>query len=176
MIRIDMSEYSEKHSVSRLIGAPPGYVGYDNGGQLTSAVKQRRNCVILLDEVEKAHSDIFDIFLQVFDDGRLTDGKGNTIDFRNCMFILTSNVGSKEVSDFGTSIGYLNTGNDGERANRLVETALKKKFKPEFINRLDGIVYFNRLTRDNMLDIARNELRKFIERASGNGTSKQWCC
>ena len=173
MIRIDMSEYSEKHSVSRLIGAPPGYVGYDNGGQLTSAVKQRRNCVILLDEVEKAHSDIFDIFLQVFDDGRLTDGKGNTIDFRNCMFILTSNVGSREVSDFGTSIGYLNTGNDGERANRLVETALKKKFKPEFINRLDGIVYFNRLTRDNMLDIAHNELRKFIERASGNGYTVQ---
>lgn len=169
MLRIDMSEYSEKHSVSRLIGAPPGYVGYNNGGQLTSAIAAKSNCLILLDEIEKAHPDIFDVFLQVFDDGRLTDGRGKTVDFRNCFFIMTSNIGAKEVQDFGAAIGFDDSYDKSKRQSDIVSGAVKKHFKPEFVNRIDAIVNFNSLTDSDLKKITRNELDKFVARIEGAG-------
>jgi len=170
LVRFDMSEYSEKHSVSKLIGAPPGYVGYDNGGQLTSKVSQKKNCVILLDEVEKAHKDIFDVFLQVFDDGRLTDGIGSTVDFRNCFIILTSNIGTASVNNGMYGIGYENDVDTVEKRNKeIIESSVKKYFKPEFINRLDSIMYFNSLSDDDIKRITNLEVSKFIERISKKG-------
>ncbi|PID97558.1 MAG: ATP-dependent chaperone ClpB [Actinobacteria bacterium] len=144
MVRIDMSEYSEKHSVARLVGAPPGYVGYEQGGQLTEAVRRRPYCVILLDEVEKAHSEVFDILLQVLDDGRLTDGQGRTVDFRNTILILTSNLGSQYLADPALS--------EDERYS-LVMAAVKSAFKPEFLNRLDETLIFDPLTPDELAQI-----------------------
>jgi ATP-dependent Clp protease ATP-binding subunit ClpB len=145
MVRIDMSEYGEKFSVSRLIGAPPGYVGYEEGGQLTEAVRRRPYSVILLDEVEKAHPEVFDLLLQVFDDGRLTDGQGRTVDFRNAIIIMTSNLGSHYLTDTAISRG------DQEKA---VNETVRSHFKPEFLNRIDDIVIFNALTRDEISSIA----------------------
>ena len=136
MVRIDMSEYSEKHSVARLVGAPPGYVGYDQGGQLTEAVRRRPYTVILLDEVEKAHPDVFDVLLQVLDDGRLTDGQGRTVDFRNVVLILTSNLGSVHI---------VNPDFDEKQRYDAVMATVRSAFKPEFLNRLDEVVFFNAL-------------------------------
>ena len=141
IVRIDMSEYMEKHSVARLIGAPPGYVGYDEGGQLTEAVRRRPYSVVLLDEIEKAHGDVFNILLQVLDDGRLTDSKGRTVDFRNTVVIMTSNVGAHKIME---------AGGDSEKAKAAVMSALKSHFRPEFINRIDDTVIFDALTRENM--------------------------
>jgi ATP-dependent Clp protease ATP-binding subunit ClpB len=141
MTRVDMSEFMEKHSVSRLIGAPPGYVGYDEGGVLTEAVRRRPYQVILFDEVEKAHQDVFNVLLQVLDDGRLTDGQGRLVDFKNTLIILTSNLGSQALND--TSL-------DKGEAKEVVMEAVRGHFRPEFLNRLDEIVVFDRLSRENM--------------------------
>jgi ATP-dependent Clp protease ATP-binding subunit ClpB len=145
MVRIDMSEYSEKHSVSRLVGAPPGYVGYDEGGQLTEAVRRRPYSVVLLDEVEKAHPEVFDILLQVLDDGRLTDGQGRTVDFRNVILILTSNLGSQFLVDLDVPF---------EVRKELVLALVRQQFRPEFLNRLDGLVTFEPLDRQQLVRVA----------------------
>jgi ATP-dependent Clp protease ATP-binding subunit ClpB len=145
MVRIDMSEYSEKHSVARLVGAPPGYVGYEEGGQLTEAVRRRPYSVVLLDEVEKAHPEVFDILLQVLDDGRLTDGQGRTVDFRNVILILTSNLGSQFLQDPSMS---------PEERREAVLGAVRTSFKPEFVNRLDDTVVFEALTLEEIGRIA----------------------
>jgi ATP-dependent Clp protease ATP-binding subunit ClpB len=144
VVRIDMSEYSEKHSVARLVGAPPGYVGYEAGGQLTEAVRRRPYCVILLDEVEKAHQEVFDILLQVLDDGRLTDGQGRTVDFRNTILIMTSNLGSTEIADVSMS-------EDAKREK--VMAVVRATFKPEFLNRLDDIILFEQLSTEDLAKI-----------------------
>jgi ATP-dependent Clp protease ATP-binding subunit ClpB len=158
MVRIDMSEYMEKHSVARLIGAPPGYVGYDEGGSLTEAVRRRPYQVILFDEVEKAHPDVFNVLLQVLDDGRLTDGQGRTVDFRNTLIVLTSNLGSEALAS-------LPDGADVERARAAVMEAVRAAFRPEFLNRLDEILLFRRLSRDDMrgiVEIQLERLRKLL--------------
>ncbi|MEC7987847.1 MAG: ATP-dependent chaperone ClpB [Myxococcota bacterium] len=151
IVRIDMSEYMEKHSVARLIGAPPGYVGYDEGGQLTEAVRRRPYSVVLLDEIEKAHNDVFNILLQVLDDGRLTDSKGRTVDFRNTVMILTSNVGAHKIMD---------AGGDAKKAEADVQAALRRKFRPEFLNRSDDTVIFDALRREDMDAIFRNQMTR----------------
>jgi ATP-dependent Clp protease ATP-binding subunit ClpB len=158
MVRIDMSEYMEKHAVSRLIGAPPGYVGYDQGGQLTEAVRRRPYSVILFDEIEKAHPDVFNVLLQVLDDGRLTDGQGRTVDFRNTVVIMTSNVGSHLVSDVVESA-------DAETMRKRVLEELRRTFRPEFLNRVDDIVVFHRLLRnelDRIVELQLERLRKLL--------------
>ncbi len=160
MTRIDMSEYQLEHSVARLIGAPPGYVGFEEGGQLTEAVKRKPYSVILIDEIEKAHPQIFNIFLQVFDDGRLTDGKGITVDFRNTIIIMTSNIGSDLLRKYSK--------NKNER-NKLLFEALNQSFKPEFLNRLDSIVSFNSLSQKDLEKIARLQLDKVILKMRENG-------
>jgi ATP-dependent Clp protease ATP-binding subunit ClpB len=142
IVRIDMSEYMEKHSVSRLIGAPPGYIGYDEGGQLTEAVRRRPYSVVLFDEIEKAHPDVFNVLLQVLDDGRITDGQGRTVDFKNTVIILTSNLGSSVILD-----GIDDDGQLKENAKTEVEMLLKRSFRPEFLNRLDEIVFFKPLDK-----------------------------
>jgi ATP-dependent Clp protease ATP-binding subunit ClpB len=154
MVRIDMSEYMEKHAVSRLIGAPPGYVGYDQGGQLTEAVRRRPYSVILFDEIEKAHPDVFNTLLQLLDDGRLTDGQGRTVDFRNTVVIMTSNVGSQ----------YLHDWTNLEAKDRVMEE-LRRSFRPEFLNRIDDIVIFHPLGRneiDTIVDVQLGRLRKLL--------------
>jgi ATP-dependent Clp protease ATP-binding subunit ClpB len=157
MVRIDMSEYSEKHSVARLVGAPPGYVGYDEGGQLTEAVRRRPYSVVLFDEVEKAHSDVFDILLQVLDDGRLTDGQGRTVDFRNVILVLTSNLGSHIlVSEL----------DDALKKDAVLET-VRSHFKPEFLNRLDDIVVFDPLTTAELAGIVDVQLGLLQNRLAG---------
>jgi ATP-dependent Clp protease ATP-binding subunit ClpB len=157
MVRIDMSEYMEKHAVSRLIGAPPGYVGYDQGGQLTEAVRRRPYSVVLFDEIEKAHPDVFNTLLQLLDDGRLTDGQGRTVDFRNTVIIMTSNVGSHLVSASGDW--------DREEVRNQVMEALRSTFRPEFLNRVDDIVVFHKLGRaeiDRIVDLQLDRLRKLL--------------
>jgi ATP-dependent Clp protease ATP-binding subunit ClpB len=157
MIRIDMSEYSEKHSVARLVGAPPGYVGYEEGGQLTEAVRRRPYSVILLDEVEKAHPDVFDLLLAVLDDGRLTDGQGRTVDFRNAILILTSNLGSSSlISDL-----------PDQMKRDAVMSAVREHFKPEFLNRLDDIVVFEALTTEDLTRIVDIQLAALSRRLAG---------
>ena len=155
MARIDMSEFMEKHAVARLIGAPPGYVGYDEGGYLTEHVRRRPYTVILFDEIEKAHPDVFNIMLQILDDGRLTDGKGRTVDFTNTVIIMTSNVGSHYIHDFAHS--------DPQKCERLVMEELRGTFRPEFLNRIDEIITFGSLTRDQMDDIVRIQMRSLID-------------
>ncbi len=152
MLRIDMSEYMEKHSVARLIGAPPGYVGYEEGGSLTEAVRRRPYQVILFDEVEKAHPDVFNVLLQVLDDGRLTDGQGRTVDFRNTLIVLTSNLGSQYLAD-------LPDGADVSTVRGQVMDEVRRAFRPEFLNRLDEILLFRRLSRDDMTGIVAIQLR-----------------
>jgi len=152
LIRIDMSEYMEKFNVSRLVGAPPGYVGYEEGGQLTEAVRRKPHSIVLLDEIEKAHQDVFDILLQIFEDGRLTDGQGRVVDFRNTIIIMTSNLGSRDISA-GTTIGFLKDQVKFENMENLVMDAVKKFFKPEFLNRIDEIVVFHHLTNDDLRQI-----------------------
>jgi len=166
MVRIDMSEYMEKFSVSRLIGAPPGYVGYEEGGQLSERVRRKPYCVVLLDEIEKAHPDIFNLLLQVMDEGRLTDSNGRTVDFKNTIVIMTSNVGSREVEEYGNGIGFAIAGRklEDDRKN-VVAKAVKKAFPPEFINRVDEQVYFNSLTREDIEHIIDIELKDLKARA-----------
>ena len=166
MVRIDMSEYMEKFSVSRLIGAPPGYVGYEEGGQLSERVRRKPYCVVLLDEIEKAHPDIFNLLLQVMDEGRLTDSNGRMVDFKNTIVIMTSNVGSREVEEYGSGIGFATAGRsvDMDRKN-VVEKAVKKAFPPEFINRVDDQVYFHSLDREAIESIIDIELKDLRERA-----------
>ena len=155
MIRIDMSEYGEKHSVARLVGAPPGYVGYEEGGQLTEAVRRRPYCVVLLDEVEKAHPEVFDVLLQVLDDGRLTDGQGRTVDFRNTILILTSNLGSPFIADPALD----------EQAKRdAVMNAVRASFKPEFLNRLDDVIIFDALTTSELPRIVDMQVSRLAAR------------
>jgi ATP-dependent Clp protease ATP-binding subunit ClpB len=157
IVRIDMSEYSEKHSVSRLVGAPPGYIGYEEGGQLTEAVRRRPYSIVLLDEIEKAHPEVFDILLQVLDDGRLTDGQGRTVDFKNVILILTSNLGSQYLIDQELS--------DSEK-REAVMTLVRQAFKPEFLNRLDDIVLFDALSIEELgfiVDITIDKLTKRLE-------------
>ncbi|MBL8376697.1 MAG: AAA family ATPase, partial [Burkholderiales bacterium] len=156
MIRIDMSEYMEKHSVARLIGAPPGYVGYDEGGQLTEAVRRKPYCVILLDEVEKAHPDVFNVLLQALDDGRMTDGQGRTVDFRNTVIVMTSNLGSHKIQSMA--------GDDAEVMKIAVMAEVKSHFRPEFVNRIDEIIVFHALDEANIKAIARIQLQRLEER------------
>ncbi len=160
MIRIDMSEYMEKHSVARLIGAPPGYVGYDEGGQLTEAVRRRPYSVILFDEIEKAHSDVFNILLQVLDDGRLTDGQGRLVDFRNAIIVMTSNLGS---------VYLMNTGLDESQRRELVMEAVQQHFRPEFLNRVDEMVIFRPLTEQDLLHIVDIQVDLLAGRLQGRG-------
>ncbi len=159
MVRVDMSEYMEKHSVARLIGAPPGYVGYEEGGYLTEAVRRRPYSVILFDEVEKAHSDVFNVLLQILDDGRLTDGKGRTVDFKNTVLIMTSNIGSQWIQELGV--------HDHEEMRRRVLEALRAHFKPEFLNRVDDVVIFHALTIENIKEIVEIQLRNLRKRLAG---------
>lgn len=178
IIRIDMSEYMEKHTVSRMVGAPPGYVGYDEGGQLTERVRRKPYSIILLDEIEKAHTDVFNLLLQVMDEGRLTDGNGNTIDFRNTVIIMTSNCGTKQIRDFGNSIGFqtLTDPTTGKKQNRsIVRKAIDKQFAPEFINRLDNIVYFDHLIPDDIQSIVDIELQPLLERINEMGHTLEVC-
>ncbi|MEO6869400.1 MAG: ATP-dependent Clp protease ATP-binding subunit, partial [Ginsengibacter sp.] len=156
LIRIDMSEYMEKFTVSRLIGAPPGYVGYEEGGQLTEKVRRKPYSVILLDEIEKAHPDIYNILLQVLDDGQLTDGLGRKVDFKNTLIIMTSNIGARQLKDFGEGVGFTTATrieNSEENNKAVIEKALKRTFSPEFLNRIDDVVIFNHLTEDNIYSI-----------------------
>lgn len=173
LIRVDMSEYMEKFALSRLIGAPPGYVGYDEGGQLSEKVRRRPYSVILLDEIEKAHPDIFNILLQVLDEGRLTDSNGRHIDFRNTLLIMTSNVGSRELKDFGAGLGFSNVTkrNTTENSGFIIEKVLKKTFAPEFLNRLDEQILFNALTKEDICKIIDIELNDLYLRTETAGYS-----
>jgi len=164
MIRIDMSEFMEKHSIARLIGAPPGYVGYEEGGYLTEAVRRKPYSVLLLDEIEKAHSDVFNILLQVLDDGRLTDGQGRTVDFKNTLIILTSNIGSDLIQEHGALLSQTDM-------TSMVMEVVKKQFKPEFLNRLDENVVFHALSKENIKDIAKYQLNYLIERLESQDIS-----
>lgn len=172
MIRIDMSEYMEKFAVSRLIGAPPGYVGYEEGGQLTEKVRRKPYSIILLDEIEKAHPDVFNVLLQVLDDGQLTDGLGRKVDFKNTIIIMTSNIGSRQLKDFGTGVGFSTTAREAERGEMerdVIEKALKKSFAPEFLNRIDDIIYFNSLQREDIHKIIDIELKGLFKRIQNMG-------
>ena len=167
MIRIDMSEYMEKFAVSRLIGAPPGYVGYEEGGQLTERVRHKPYSIVLLDEVEKAHPDVFNVLLQVLDDGQLTDGIGRKVDFKNTIIIMTSNIGSRQLKDFGVGVGFNTSAREAEKGamqRDVIEKSLKKTFAPEFLNRIDDIVYFNSLGREEIHKIIDIELRGLFDR------------
>ena len=172
IVRIDMSEYMEKHTVSRLIGAPPGYVGYEEGGQLTEKIRRKPYSIVLLDEIEKAHHDIYNVLLQVFDDGQLTDGIGRKVDFRNTIIIMTSNIGSRELKDFGTGVGFSTSATDAAKdkvAQGILENALKRNFAPEFLNRIDDIIYFNSLEKEDIIKIIDIELVKVLNRVRAMG-------
>jgi ATP-dependent Clp protease ATP-binding subunit ClpB len=169
MVRIDMSEYQERHSVSRLVGAPPGYVGYDESGQLTEAVRRKPYSVVLLDEIEKAHPDVFNILLQVLDDGRLTDNKGRVVDFKNTIIIMTSNIGSHLIQE---NFSQLNESNEQEVVDRTrneVFELLKKTIRPEFLNRIDEIIMFKPLSRDEIHGIVKLQFERTREMLSKNG-------
>jgi ATP-dependent Clp protease ATP-binding subunit ClpC len=186
MIRIDMSEYQEKFNVSRLIGSPPGYVGHEDGGQLTEAVRRKPHSVILFDEIEKAHPDVFNTLLQVLDDGRLTDSNGRIVDFTNSIIVMTSNVGARKLADFGTGIGFQSATTVAERSAKMegiIKKELKNKFSPEFLNRLDDIILFDQLSNENVLKIVDIELDIFNERMAEEGytfkfnkAAKQFIC
>jgi len=162
LIRIDMSEYSEKNSVSKLTGAAPGYVGYENGGQLTEAIKHKQHCVLLLDEIEKADQEVYNVFLQLFDEGRLTDSAGQVVNFKNVIVLMTSNIGARKASELGNGLGFVS--NEDTNKKSIIDKELKRKFTPEFINRIDQIVYFNSLTNDNLKNIVKLEINKFNNR------------
>ncbi len=175
MIRIDMSEYMEKYSVSRLVGAPPGYVGYEEGGQLTEKVRRRPYSIVLLDEIEKAHSDVFNLLLQVMDEGRLTDSNGRTVDFKNTVIIMTSNIGTRQLKEFGKGIGFaaqLRT-DDSEYSRSVITKALNKSFAPEFINRLDEIITFDQLDVEALSKIIDIELKRLYQRMESIGYKLQ---
>ena len=171
LIRIDMSEYMDKYTVSRLVGAPPGYVGYEEGGQLTEKVRRKPYSIVLLDEIEKAHSEVYNILLQVMDEGRLTDSYGRTVDFKNTVIILTSNVGTRQLKEFGKGIGFAaQTRTDEKEYSRSVITkALNKSFAPEFINRLDEIVTFDQLNEEALNKIIDIELKSLYKRVENIG-------
>jgi ATP-dependent Clp protease ATP-binding subunit ClpC len=162
-----MTEYMEKFTVSRLIGAPPGYVGYEEGGQLTEKVRRKPYSVILLDEIEKAHPDIYNILLQVLDDGQLTDGLGRRVDFKNSLIIMTSNIGARQLKDFGDGVGFATasrTENADENNKAVIEKALKRTFSPEFLNRIDDVVIFNSLTKEHIFEIIDILLKGVMKR------------
>jgi ATP-dependent Clp protease ATP-binding subunit ClpC len=172
LIRIDMSEYMEKFAISRLIGAPPGYVGYEEGGQLTEKVRRKPYSVVLLDEIEKAHPDVFNMLLQILDDGHITDSLGRRIDFRNTIIIMTSNIGARQLKDFGSGVGFgtsAKAAQADEHAKGIIENALKKSFAPEFLNRIDDIIVFNALEREDIHSIIDIELDKLLNRISDLG-------
>lgn len=170
LIRIDMSEYMEKFTVSRLVGAPPGYVGYEEGGQLTEKVRRRPYSIVLLDEIEKAHPDVFNLLLQVMDEGRLTDSLGRRVDFKNTIIILTSNIGSRQLKDFGTGIGFNSRpADDKEYSSGVIRKALNKAFAPEFLNRIDDIVMFEPLSKESIFKIIDIELSGFLKRTDDLG-------
>jgi len=168
MVRLDMSEYSDKTSVTKLYGSAPGYVGYEEGGILTEAIKKNNRCVLLLDEIEKANDEVFNVFLQVFDDGRLTDNKGNMVDFKNVIIIMTSNVGARDVTEKVSKIGF---GHHDEEADdkEIILKSIKKQFKPEFINRIDNICYFNKLSDNSLKQIVKNEVKKVRKKVQNIG-------
>jgi ATP-dependent Clp protease ATP-binding subunit ClpC len=173
MIRLDMSEYMERHTVSKLIGSPPGYVGYNEGGQLTEAVRRRPYTVVLFDEIEKAHPDVFNMLLQILEDGRLTDAKGRTVDFKNTLLIMTSNIGSKVIEKGGGGIGFDFSENQSDsqynRIRSLVNEELKQYFRPEFLNRLDEIIVFRQLNVDEIKEIADIMLKEVFGRLDEQG-------
>lgn len=172
LIRIDMSEYMEKFAISRLVGAPPGYVGYEEGGQLTEKVRRKPYSVILLDEIEKAHPDVFNILLQVLDDGILTDSLGRKVDFRNTIIIMTSNIGSRQLKEFGQGVGFTTNAKLEQaegNARSVIETALKRAFAPEFLNRIDDVIVFNSLKREDIFQIIDIELKELFGRLNGMG-------
>src|SRR5207245_8618241 len=160
MIRIDMSEYQEKHTVARLIGAPPGYIGYEEGGQLTEAVRRRPYSVILFDEIEKAHHDVFNVMLQVLDDGRLTDGQGRTVDFKNTIVIMTSNIGSHRILEYRGAF----EGREYERMKETVHDEMRHAFRPEFLNRVDEIIVFHSLSEEHLKQIVDIQLERLRSR------------
>ena len=167
LIRVDMSEYMEKHTVSRMVGAPPGYVGYEEGGQLTDRVRRKPYSIVLLDEIEKAHSDVFNILLQVMDEGRLTDGNGTTVDFRNTVIVMTSNSGTRQLKEFGQGIGFTRGGDTQKKefARNIIQKTLQRQFSPEFLNRLDDIIFFDQLSKESLhkiVDIEMQPLQKRI--------------
>ena len=177
LIRVDMSEYTEAFNVSRLIGAPPGYVGYEEGGQLTERVRRHPYSIVLLDEIEKAHGNVFNLLLQVLDEGRLTDGNGRFVDFRNTVIIMTSNAGTRQLKDFGRGVGFTSAGSgalmlneqDKEHARQIVQKALSKQFSPEFLNRLDEIITFDQLDLEAIKQIIDVELEGLYKRISDMG-------
>ena len=162
-----MSEYMEKFAISRLIGAPPGYVGYEEGGQLTEKIRRKPYAVVLLDEIEKAHPDVFNMLLQILDDGYITDSLGRKIDFRHTIIIMTSNIGSRQLKDFGTGVGFGTASKKAQEdahAKSVIENALKKSFAPEFLNRIDDVIIFNTLERKDIHKIIDIELEKLLSR------------
>lgn len=172
LIRLDMSEYMEKHAVSRMVGAPPGYVGYEQGGQLTEKIRRRPYSVILFDEIEKAHPEVFNLLLQLLDEGQLTDGLGRKVDFKNCLIIMTSNIGVKELSTLGSGVGFktdATIANKEERNRNIIQKALKKKFSPEFLNRIDDTIVFNSLTVEDIKKIINIEIDKLKNNLSDLG-------
>ena len=167
IVRIDMSEYMEKFAVSRLIGAPPGYIGHDEGGQLTEKIRRKPYSVVLLDEIEKAHPDVFNILLQVLDDGQLTDSLGRKVSFKNTVIIMTSNTGSRQLKDFGTGVGFTTKSKEEtktEDSKSVIEKQLKKTFAPEFLNRIDDVITFNSLDKENITSIIDIEIEKLLDR------------
>jgi ATP-dependent Clp protease ATP-binding subunit ClpC len=172
LIQIDMSEYMEKFAVSRLVGAPPGYVGYEEGGQLTEKVRRKPYAVILLDEIEKAHPDVFNILLQVLDEGQLTDSLGRKVDFRNTIVIMTSNIGARQLKDFGQGVGFTTAAKaeqSDSHSRSVIEGALKKAFAPEFLNRVDDVIVFNSLAKEEIFRIIDIELKALFERVNSLG-------
>ena len=179
IIRFDMSEYMEKHTISRLIGSPPGYVGYDEGGQLTEAVRRKPYSVILFDEIEKAHPDIFNVLLQILDDGRVTDSKGKNVYFKNTVIILTSNVGARALTENRANFGFTvsGSGNDienYEKNKEIVMSELKNLFKPEFLNRIDDIIVFHKLSQDDCEKIAKIMLQQVTDKLHNIGLSVEF--
>jgi ATP-dependent Clp protease ATP-binding subunit ClpC len=173
MIRLDMSEFMERHTVSKLIGSPPGYVGYDEGGQLTEAVRRRPYTVLLFDEIEKAHPDVFNMLLQILDDGHLTDAKGRKVDFKNTLIILTSNIGSRVIEKGGGGLGFQFSEDEAEasynRIRNLVNEEMKNYFRPEFLNRLDEIIVFTQLKKEEVKQIAEIMLKEVASRLTEKG-------
>jgi ATP-dependent Clp protease ATP-binding subunit ClpC len=172
LIQIDMSEYMEKFAVSRLVGAPPGYVGYEEGGQLTEKVRRKPYAVILLDEIEKAHPDVFNILLQVLDEGQLTDSLGRKVDFRNTIIIMTSNIGARQLKDFGQGVGFTTSAKTSQadaHSRGVIENALKRAFAPEFLNRIDDVIVFNSLGKEEIFKIIDIELSHLFGRVNTLG-------
>ena len=176
MIRIDMSEYMERHTVSRLVGSPPGYVGYDEGGQLTEKVRRKPYSVVLFDEIEKAHEDVWNILLQILEDGVVTDAQGRKVDFKNTVIVMTSNVGAKSITAKGGTLGFAHeetadAANEDEKVREAVMAELRRTFKPEFLNRIDETVVFRRLTEDDIAEIARRMLASTEKRIAELGVT-----